>query len=113
MPKNWAYIKIPSMSDSQLLMHKATYILELPFHRQAALFDKLYNNRQADDRPVVLDICKIPEIHIDDFRHSFARQTLRFPRSFHVRPKSFKAEVIFNIRHITSPAYILYFISSL
>ena len=61
----------------------------------------------AGKAPVVLDICKIPGVHVDDLRHCFARQTLCFPRSFHVRAESFKTGAIFNIRHITSPIYIV------
>ena len=53
--------------------------IEVPLHGKFALFDKLYDNRQAGDRPLVLNICEIPGVDIDDLRQCLARQMNEHP----------------------------------
>ena len=73
-------------------------------------FDKLYDNRQSGNRILVLDICEIPGVDVDDFRQCPARQMLCVPCGFYIGTESFKTGAIFNVRHIASPTYIVYFI---
>ena len=40
--------------------------IEVPLHRKSAHFDKLYDNRQTEDRTLVLDIFKIPGVDAAD-----------------------------------------------
>ena len=42
--------------------------IEVVFHGQAANFDKLYHDGQTGDRPLILDIGKIPGFDVYLFR---------------------------------------------
>lgn len=84
--------------------------IEVPLHGKSALFDKLYDNWQAENRPLVLDICEIPGIDVDNLRQCLAQQMPCAPCGFYIGTESFKTGAIVDIRHITSPTYIVYFI---
>ena len=81
--------------------------IEVPFHGKSTHFDKLYNNRQAGDRTLVLDICELPGVDVDDLRQCPARQMLCAPCGFYIGTESFKTGAIFDVRHIASPTYIV------
>lgn len=51
--------------------------IKVSFHGKSAHFDKLYDNRQSGNRILVLDICEIPGVDVDDFRQCPARQKIR------------------------------------
>ena len=84
--------------------------VKIPFYGKPAGFNKLYDNRQTGKRSIVLDICEIPGVDVDDFRQCPARQMLCVPCGFYIGTESFKTGAIFNVRHIASPTYIVYFI---
>ena len=84
--------------------------VKIPFYGKPAGFNKLDDNRQAGDSPLVLNIGKIAVIYVDDLRQGAAGQTPCFPGRFHVCAKTFKTGTIFNVRHIAPPTYIVYFI---
>ena len=84
--------------------------IEVPFHGKSTHFDKLYDNWQAGDRSIILDICEIPGVDVDDLRQCLARQMLCTPCGFYIGTESFKTGAIFDVRHIASPTYIVYFI---
>ena len=86
--------------------------IEVPFHGKSAHFDKLYDNRQTGNRSIVLDICEIPRVDVDDLRQCLTRQMLCTPCGFYIGTESFKTGAIFDVRHIASPRYIVYFILS-
>ena len=84
--------------------------VKIPFYGKPAGFNKLDDNRQAGDSPLVLNIGKIAVIYVDNLRQGAAGQAPCFPGRFHVLAKTFKARAIFDFCHIASPTYILYFI---
>ena len=84
--------------------------IKVSFHGKSAHFDKLYDNRQNGNGSLVLDICEIPGVNIDDLSQCLARQMLCAPCSFYIGTESFKTGAIFDVGHIASPTYIVYFI---
>ena len=61
--------------------------VKVPLHGKPAGFNKLDDNRQAGDSPLVLNIGKIAVIYVDNLRQGAAGQTPCFPGRFHVCAK--------------------------